>query len=194
MKQKYFISIGFVVLIGVIIVLVFRVTSLQKETADNNQKLSARIANFESSINSLNKTIDSLKEQVPGLGEYMTTIQLHMAKLWFAGQAKNWDLAKFEVHEIEETMEVVANLNITRKDVNISSVIQSVLNSQIPDLEKAIQEKSLVKFETAYEQTVITCNSCHNAVGHQFIHVIKPTSPPVTNQKWEPVLPDQETD
>jgi hypothetical protein len=38
-----------------------------------------------------------------GLGEYMTTIQLHAGKLWFAAKASNWDLAAYELHEIEET-------------------------------------------------------------------------------------------
>src|SRR6266508_4873596 len=28
----------------------------------------------------------------PGLGEFMTTMQLHMGKVWFAGKSSNWDL------------------------------------------------------------------------------------------------------
>jgi hypothetical protein len=35
----------------------------------------------------------------PGLGEFMTATQLRHAKLWFAGRAKNWDLAGYEIDE-----------------------------------------------------------------------------------------------
>jgi hypothetical protein len=31
------------------------------------------------------------KELAPGLGEYMSTIQLHAEKLWFAAKASNWN-------------------------------------------------------------------------------------------------------
>ena len=44
----------------------------------------------------------------PGLGEFMTAIQLRHAKLWFAGRAKNWDLAGYEIDEIKEGLEDAA--------------------------------------------------------------------------------------
>jgi hypothetical protein len=49
--------------------------------------------------------IRTLEEQAPGLGEYMTTIQLHAGKLWFAAKAANWELAEYELDEMKETME-----------------------------------------------------------------------------------------
>ena len=33
---------------------------------------------------------------VPGLGEFMTFQQMRHVKLWFAAEARNWDLAKYE--------------------------------------------------------------------------------------------------
>jgi hypothetical protein len=44
----------------------------------------------------------------PGLGEFMTAMQLRHAKLWFAGRAKNWDLAGYEIDEIKEGLEDAA--------------------------------------------------------------------------------------
>jgi hypothetical protein len=44
----------------------------------------------------------------------MTTIQLHTAKLWFAAKASNWELAVYELHELEETMEAVKKLNVEK--------------------------------------------------------------------------------
>ncbi|PYR25901.1 MAG: hypothetical protein DMF98_10670, partial [Acidobacteria bacterium] len=39
---------------------------------------------------------------VPGLGEMMSLQQMRHVKLWFAGQAENWDLAAYEVDELGE--------------------------------------------------------------------------------------------
>ena len=33
----------------------------------------------------------------PGLGDFMGQIQMRHAKLWFAGKAKNWQLAAYEL-------------------------------------------------------------------------------------------------
>jgi hypothetical protein len=40
----------------------------------------------------------------PGLGQFMTAMQLRHAKLWFAGKTNNWDLAAYEIDEIKEGM------------------------------------------------------------------------------------------
>jgi hypothetical protein len=42
------------------------------------------------------------EQYVPGLGEFMSATQVRHAKLWFAGDAKNWELASFELDEITE--------------------------------------------------------------------------------------------
>ena len=55
----------------------------------------------------LEAEVAAAKELAPALGEYMTTIQLHAGKLWFAAKASNWELAAYELHELEEPMEAV---------------------------------------------------------------------------------------
>jgi hypothetical protein len=37
----------------------------------------------------------------PPLGDIMGKIQLRHIKLWFAGKARNWELATYEVNEIK---------------------------------------------------------------------------------------------
>ncbi len=64
----------------------------------------------------LQNRIDSLEIKLantykPGLGDFMGSIQTHHAKLWFAGQNKNWKLADFEVHELEEAIEDIQKFN-----------------------------------------------------------------------------------
>ena len=40
-----------------------------------------------------------------GLGEIMGLQQMRHVKLWFAGQAKNWELASYELDELTEGFE-----------------------------------------------------------------------------------------
>jgi hypothetical protein len=39
------------------------------------------------------------KTYVPGLGEFMGRIQVDHAKLWLAGEARNWELAEYQLTE-----------------------------------------------------------------------------------------------
>jgi hypothetical protein len=125
------------------------------------------------------------KELAPGLGEYMTTIQLHAGKLWFAAKASNWELAAYEVHELEETMEAVKKLNVEKNGVKISNVMDAVLQTQIAQLEESIKRKNQTDFQKSYDETLSACNGCHTEAGYKFIQIVRPTAPPVTNQKWE---------
>ena len=73
----------------------------------------------------LQNRIDSLELKIadtyrPGFGEFMSNIQAHHLKLWFAGQAQNWDLAYFEIHEIIEGFEDVEKYQSERKESKCS--------------------------------------------------------------------------
>jgi hypothetical protein len=121
----------------------------------------------------------------PGLGEFMTTMQLHMGKLWFAGKADNWDLARYELDELRETMEAAQNLHSTQNGVDISKVLAAVDQSQITQLATSIEKKNQSHFTHAYDEALSACNGCHEESRHRFIKITRPTAPPVTNQKWD---------
>src|ERR1700747_350413 len=53
---------------------------------------------------------------VPGLGEMMSLQQMRHVKLWFAGQAENWELASYELDEIGEGFDDVLKYHPTHKD------------------------------------------------------------------------------
>ena len=93
-----------------------------RSTGDSSGGLAA----FQVSFKQVQEELAAAKELAPGLGEYMTTIQLHTGKLWFAAKAGNWELAAYEIHELEETMESVKKLNVEKNGVKISGVMDSV--------------------------------------------------------------------
>ena len=139
---------------------------------------------MQDSVARLQLQIDSLKQQAPGLGEYMSAIQLHASKLWFAGSASNWDLASYELGELGEAIDGAEALHAWRNKVSITPVLQSLVQTQIALLEQSVHSRKIKVFQSAYDQMLETCNGCHQAAGYRFIHVIIPTAPPVTNQRW----------
>ena len=185
MNEKFLIIIGYLFLVAVVVILVFRMAFLQRLIVDNGEKLSDRMSAFESSVISVDGQISSLKAEVPGLGDYMTGIQLHMAKLWYAAQASNWKLADYELHEISETADAVAALKVSRNDIDISDEIKKALGPRISALERSIAGKNISEFTDDYKAALNACNGCHDSAGYPFIHIIQPSSPPVTNQLWE---------
>lgn len=139
-------------------------------------------------INELQSTIDSLQKQLnetykPGFGEFMSGIQTHHAKLWFAGQNQNWPLADFEVHEIQEALEDVQKFCSDRPEIKAIGMI----NPAIDSIDNAIQQKSSQLFKNSFILLTNTCNNCHKATDHGFNVVTIPTNLPAVNQEFKPV-------
>ncbi|GAB2833825.1 hypothetical protein [Ferruginibacter profundus] len=131
----------------------------------------------------LENRIDSLEKKLantykPGFGEFMSSIQVHHAKLWFAGQNKNWALADFEIHEIMEAVENIQKYQTERKESE--KVI--MLNPALDSVNAAITKQDPVQFKNSYVLLTNTCNNCHHAVNFQFNVVTVPDKPPFTNQ------------
>lgn len=137
------------------------------------------------SSKSLQKEIDSLKAELvntykPGFGEFMTSIQVHHNKLWFAGSSKNWKLADFEIHEIKEALDGIKKYQSERKESQMIGMINPALDSII----KAIEKKNPLLFDRSYRQLTNSCNHCHNIVKFEFNVVKIPTTPPFSNQDF----------
>jgi hypothetical protein len=68
----------------------------------------------------------------PGLGEIMTLTQMRHSKLWFAGQASNWQLATYELDEIREGLKDAATFHPTHKDAPllIPALIEKIMTTQ----------------------------------------------------------------
>lgn len=128
--------------------------------------------------------LKNLESAVPSPGLFMSAVQLHFAKLYFAAEARNWDLARFERGEILENLEVVATLVPEERGVGIAGMIDAFKNTQLAALKEAIDLKDRALFREAYRDSIVMCNSCHQATGRPFIQITTPTDPPVSNQQW----------
>jgi hypothetical protein len=135
----------------------------------------------------LQQQIDSLNFQLanvyrPGLGEFMSGIQVHHAKLWFAGKEQNWKLAQFELDEIRETLGDIRKYNTDRPEIQSLPMIDRPLDS----IAKAIEQNDPQRFISSYILLTNTCNNCHHSTKHEFNVIKVPDTPPFTNQIFKP--------
>jgi len=139
-------------------------------------------------VKTLQSQIDSLQQQLeksykPGFGEFMSSIQVHHEKLWFAGINKNWKLADFEINEIKESLEDIEAYCTDRPERKSMSMIDLPVDS----IGMAIQQKNDVQFKNSFITLTNTCNNCHKATDHEFNVIKIPDSPPFSNQSFAPV-------
>lgn len=116
----------------------------------------------------------------PGFGEFMTNIQIHHAKLWFAGQNENWELADFELKEIEENIDNLKKFRPERKETQMVIMI----NPQLDSVNMSIQQKNPALFKTSFTSLTNRCNTCHKLVNYGFNRVKIPETPPFSNQEF----------
>lgn len=133
----------------------------------------------------LQQHTDSLQQQLnntykPGFGEFMSSIQVHHNKLWFAGINNNWKLADFEVHEIMETLDDIKNYQPGRKESRELSMLLPALDT----VNNAIQQKNWGQFKSAYLLLTNTCNQCHKANDFEYNVIKIPDNPPFSNQDF----------
>lgn len=150
----------------------FTLLSACHQSTSENRSMQARIDSLEQRLS---------KTYKPGFGEFMSGIQVHHAKLWFAGQAQNWELADFEIHEIQESLAGIREYCTDRKETKDIAMIDLPIDS----LAKAIEMKSLPQFRSSYTSFTNTCNNCHQATDHAFNVLTIPSSPPVSNQEFK---------
>jgi len=142
--------------------------------------------NASDQIAQLQKKSDSLQHELsnaykPGLGEFMSSIQVHHAKLWFAGQNNNWKLADFEIHEIMEAVEDIQHYDQEREEVKELPMLQPALDS----LSRAINKQDKNLFNKDFVILTNTCNNCHRAVDYEFNMVKIPETAPYSNQEFK---------
>ena len=136
---------------------------------DKTRELQAQIDSLQNKLNNTYK---------PGFGEFMGNIQLHHAKLWFAGINKNWRLADFEIQEIQETLDDIKKYDSDRPETKDLRMIKPPLDS----ISNAVEQQNLPLFKSSFIVLTKTCNNCHRATDHDFNVITTPSVPPIGNQ------------
>jgi hypothetical protein len=129
---------------------------------------------------------DLPKTYLPGLGEFMGRIQADHAKLWLAAEARNWELADYELTELKEVFSDVQDLVPRYQNIPVGDMIDAIITGTVSDLEKAIAARDFAKFSTGFDKLTEACNSCHQAANRAFIRLRRPLQSNFSNQDFTP--------
>lgn len=121
------------------------------------------------------------EQYVPRLGDIMNLIQVRHAKLWFAGQAQNWDLAAFEVGQLRSSLSDAA---VFYSGLPVGNV--TTLGAAIESISGAIAAKDGKRFATGFSELTAGCNACHSSMERSFVVIRPPTDKMFGNQVFQP--------
>jgi hypothetical protein len=126
------------------------------------------------------------KPYEPALIEYMLQVQSHHAKVWLAGNARNWELANYQTEELEELLEDIAKRIPVYKDIPVGKLIESTVIAPVGEVHAAVKARDSKAFLTAYDKLTAACNACHEAASRGFIVVQRPATSAFPNQSFAP--------
>lgn len=121
----------------------------------------------------------------PGLGDLMTAfVQPRHTKLGLAGSDKNWPYAAYELNELRETFDKVAEMVPKYRDKSVPDLIASTVKQPLTALDHAIKAKDADEFIAAYGQLSASCNACHQSTDHPMIVIQAPTAAAFPDQNF----------
>jgi hypothetical protein len=122
----------------------------------------------------------------PGLHTLMVELQHRHATLWFSGEAENWPLADYFLHELEELIEDIEELHPVYHGVPVAELLTEMTLPAVERMEEAVDASDRDAFVLAYDQLTVACNACHVASDRAAIVMQRPTAPPLTNLRYIP--------
>ena len=146
--------------------------------------LKARIEKLEAELATLKK-----EQEPPELGGQMLELQIRHARLWFAGDAQNWTLAAFQLHELRESLNGVVESNPEHASLQpqrLADVLPAMMNPALKTAQAAIDASDRDAFAQAYDGITAACNGCHEAASFGFNRFRRPRTPILDNQEYEP--------
>jgi len=109
-----------------------------------------------------------------GNGSRMVDFARDINLAWFAGQAKNWTMA---LYEIDDQFPGDAS-KLMLRNPSIAPSISNFDTTSVQPVVDAIKAKDLNAFTAAYDKMIAGCNSCHSGrEDSKSIKIIRPTAP-----------------
>ncbi|MDE3088741.1 MAG: hypothetical protein KGJ80_05090, partial [Chloroflexota bacterium] len=122
----------------------------------------------------------------PGLGTVMIEYSNRLSRLWFAANAANWDMAKYQLDEMTEIQEVGETTRPARVPM-----LKAFEDKYLAALDKAILAKDKTAFTSAFNDAITGCNACHAAStgtgwkSYQYVKIEVPTIDPAPYVDWK---------
>ncbi len=113
-------------------------------------------------------------------------VQPRHIKLGLAGSKRNWPYAAYELDELSETFNDVAQLVPKLNNLAIPEMIASTVKQPMTALAAAIKAKDATAFTKGYSELTAGCNACHQSTGHPMIVIKAPAAPDFPDQDFRP--------
>lgn len=114
------------------------------------------------------------------LANIMLNMQLRHIKLWFAGKAKNWELAKYEAEKLKADFDVAAGFY---RGLPVENIVTAA--NPLNRLIEAAAKKDSALYSKAFNEMTDGCNSCHAAGQVGFVRIRTPKTLPFDDQIFE---------
>jgi len=118
---------------------------------------------------------------MPRLGDIMGATQLRHIKLAFAGKLRNWELAAYELEQIDASFQDAAMLY-----PGIPVTDMTIVGPPVKALRESIAARDGAGFDQAFGALTNACNGCHQSIGRSFIVIKVPTASSFSNQVFAP--------
>lgn len=114
----------------------------------------------------------------PGLADMMSMmVQPRHIRLYYAGQAQNWELAAAQNRSLRQAFIRIA-LSIPRyQGADVLTSRDTFLGPSLDELDAAIAAADPKRFSVAYQGLTQGCNACHTYMEHPFLVIKTPSAP-----------------
>lgn len=104
----------------------------------------------------------------PGLIEHMRALQYFSHKLQLSLDHDNPALARFYVHELEEAIAAVSDVD-SYGGYPVGRLNNTVLKPVFTQLEGALKRDDLARTKQQFDKLIDACNQCHVMTEHAYI-------------------------
>jgi hypothetical protein len=123
----------------------------------------------------------------PAMDDLMTMlVQPRHIKLYYAGQAKNWTLAGFELNELRAGLARIGRTIPNYRGQSVDNAVASIITDPIKSVDAAIKAQDATKFTAAYQEMTGACNACHAGMEHHFLVIKVPEANSYQDQEFRP--------
>lgn len=123
----------------------------------------------------------------PAMDDLMTMlVQPRHIKLYYAGQAKNWTLAAFQLAELRQALARIGRTIPTYRKIDVDTAVASIFADKLKAVDAAIKAADLAQFTAAYGEMTGACNACHVGMEHPFLVIKVPDAMNYPDQEFRP--------
>jgi hypothetical protein len=123
----------------------------------------------------------------PAMDDLMTMlVQPRHMKLYYAGQAKNWQLAAFQINELRGALARIGRTIPNYRNINVDTAVASIFADKLKAVDAAVKAADFTQFNTACGEMTAACNDCHKGMEHPFLVIKIPDAGNFPDQEFRP--------